>query len=96
MFTSRWVFSMILAASATLIVAALCTPASTTNSYVLAILSNESSQQPETTFIIFLNVCCLSPGLILSGEYPKKKSSLNFKPDSLSKTGTQSSSVQPG
>jgi hypothetical protein len=39
MFTSRWVFSMILAASATLMLLARCTPALTTSSYTLAMIS---------------------------------------------------------
>ena len=42
------------------------------------------------------NLCSLSPGLILSGLYPAKKSVLNFSPDLLSKIGTQNSSVAPG
>ena len=35
-------------------------------------------------------------GFILSGEYPQKKSSLNFIPDSSSNMGTHTSSVAPG
>ena len=38
----------------------------------------------------------LSPGLIRSGEYPAKKSTLKVRPDARSRTGTQSSSVAPG
>ena len=51
---------------------------------------------PEVTFFIVVSVFTLSPGFILSGLYPQKKSSLNLSPLYLSKTGTQSSSVQPG
>ena len=58
----------------------------------LAILGVE----PEVTFLIVVSVFNLSPGLILSGEYPQKKSTLNFNPENFSKTGTQSSSVHPG
>ena len=38
----------------------------------------------------------LSPGLIRSGEYPAKKSTLKVRPETRSRTGTQSSSVAPG
>jgi len=38
-----------------------------------------SGVEPDVTFNIFSTVCSLSPGLILSGEYPAKKSTLNFK-----------------
>jgi hypothetical protein len=65
---SRCEFSITLAASATLIDSALCTPASTTNSYTLAIISRDSSSIPDTTLTIVSSLCTLSPGLILSGE----------------------------
>ena len=51
---------------------------------------------PLVTFFIVVTRCCLSPGLIRSGEYPAKKSILNFNPLSLSTIGMQASSVQPG
>ncbi len=51
---------------------------------------------PETILIIFSSLCTLSPGLILSGEYPILKSTPHFSPDSLSRIGTQISSVTPG
>lgn len=38
----------------------------------------------------------LSPGFILSGEYPTLKSIPHFKPDSFSNIGIQISSVTPG
>ena len=66
--TSRCVFSMILAASATLILEALCTPGSTMILYVSAIISDDSSSHPETTFRILVIVCSLSPGFMRSGE----------------------------
>ena len=78
--TSLWVFSIIFAASATLIEEALWTPAATTNSYVFAISSADSASHPEETFIILDKVCSLSPGLILSGEYPTLKSWLKTRP----------------
>jgi len=65
-------------------------------SYTFAISSADSASQPEVIFTIFGSVCCLSPGLILSGEKPTLKSFLNLIPTFLSKIGTQSSSVQPG
>ena len=37
-----------------------------------------SGVEPETIFLILVNVCSLSPGLIRSGLYPQKKSTLNF------------------
>ena len=42
---------------------------------------------PDTIFIILLNLFFLSPGLILSGLYPQKKSELSFKLDILSIIG---------
>ena len=58
--------------------------------------SEDSGVSPEETFTIVARVCTLSPGLILSGEYPTLKSSFHFKPETSSNTGIQSSSVQPG
>ena len=51
---------------------------------------------PEVTLIIFEKDLSLSPGLILSGEYPTKKSVFNFKLLPFSKKGIQISSVTPG
>jgi hypothetical protein len=68
MLRSRCVFSMTFAASATLIDVARCTPAVTTEPYTRATRSSVSSFWPETTFMIFSNVCSLSPGLMRSGE----------------------------
>ena len=50
----------------------------------------------DVTFLIFSTVCNLSPGLILSGLYPAKKSTFIFRPLIFSTTGIQSSSVTPG
>ena len=93
---SRCEFSITLAASATLILSALCTPASTTSSYVAEIASNDSASIPETILVIVSNRWILSPGLIRSGEYPILKSFPHFKPDSISRIGTHISSVTPG
>jgi len=93
---SRWVFSIIFAASATFMLLARCTPALITISYTLAIFSADSASHPEVTFLIEVSVFTLSPGLILSGEKPTLKSSTNFNPEYFSNTGTQSSSVAPG
>ena len=43
-----------------------------------------------------MSVFTLSPGLILSGLYPQKKSKLNFSPLIDSSIGTHTSSVKPG
>jgi hypothetical protein len=94
--TSRCVFSIIFAASATLIDDASWTPGSTIILYTSAISLDDSASHPETTFKILVIVCSLSPGFMRSGEYPTLKSVLNFKPETYSKTGIQSSSVQPG
>ncbi len=68
MFRSRCVFSMTLAASATLMLDARCTPAVTTIEYVSATRSSVSGVSPETTFTMRVSVCSLSPGLMRSGE----------------------------
>ena len=93
---SRCEFSITLAASATLMVGAKCVPAVITLLYKASTFLPISGVEPAVTFNIFSTVCSLSPGLIRSGEYPAKKSSLNFNPDNFSKTGTHSSSVTPG
>ena len=49
-----------------------------------------------TTFTTFSRVFFLSPGFILSGLYPQKKSLFSFNLETLSIIGTQISSVQPG
>ena len=67
-----------------------------TNSYTFAIISKDSSSIPDTTLIASLSLCSLSPGLILSGEYPTLKSIPHLKPDSSSRIGTHISSVTPG
>ena len=89
-------FSITLAASATLIVGAKCVPAVIILLYNASTFSPISGVEPEVTFKIFSTVCSLSPGLIRSGEYPAKKSTLNFNPDTRSSTGIHSSSVAPG
>src|SRR5579863_7225407 len=64
--------------------------------YKSLITSASWGVDPDVTLVIDVKVWILSPGLILSGEYPTKKSRLYIKPEALSNTGTQSSSVQPG
>ncbi|MNR01999.1 hypothetical protein D3C85_1178360 [compost metagenome] len=70
MFRSRCVFSITLAASATLMLDARCTPASTTPSYRAATWSRVASSSPETTLRMLCRVWSLSPGLMRSGEKP--------------------------
>ena len=79
-----------------MILGAKCVPAVITLLYNSSTLCPISGVEPEVTFNIFSTVCSLSPGLIRSGEYPAKKSTLNFKPEVFSKTGMHSSSVAPG
>ena len=93
---SRCEFSITFAASATLMVGAKCVPAVITDLYKSFTFIPISGVEPAVTFNIFSTVCSLSPGLIRSGEYPAKKSTLNFNPLIFSKTGTHSSSVTPG
>ena len=62
----------------------------------LSIKSEIFGVEPDVIFLIFEIVCFLSPGLILSGLYPQKKSRLNFKFEKFSNIGTHASSVQPG
>ena len=71
-------------------------PASIIEPYNSSIILATSLFDPLVILIIFFKVLSLSPGLILSGLYPQKKSSLYSNPDIFSKTGTQSSSVHPG
>ena len=56
----------------------------------------DSLFDPDVTLIIFSIVFILSPGLILSGEYPTKKSLLTQRELYFSRIGIQNSSVQPG
>ena len=95
-FISLWEFSITLAASATFILSALCTPASITNSYTFATVSKVSSSIPDTTLTIVSNLWSLSPGFILSGEYPTLKSTPHFIPEASSSIGIHISSVTPG
>ena len=87
---------MILEASATFMDGALCVPFTKTELYTSSITSAILGVEPEVTFLIFSTVCSLSPGLMRSGEYPAKKSSLYFKPETCSTIGKHSSSVTPG
>jgi len=64
--------------------------------YTLSIISNASSSDHETTFKIFVTVCSLSHGFILSGEYHNLKSSHNFNHEIFSIIGKQISSVTHG
>ena len=81
---SRWEFSITFAASATLILGAKWVPAVIIDLYNSSICLAELVLDPDVTFNIFSTVCFLSPGLILSGEYPTKKSVLNFKSEFFS------------
>ena len=67
-FTSRWVFSITLEASATSILDAKCVPAVIISLYKSSTCLAISGVDPEVTLSIFVTVCSLSPGLILSGE----------------------------
>ena len=96
MLISRCEFSITLAASATFIDGAKCVPAVITDLYNSLTFTPISGVEPAVILRILSTVCSLSPGFILSGEYPAKKSILNFKPLIFSKTGTHSSSVNPG
>ena len=64
---SLWVFSMTFAASAVFIEGALYIPASIMDPYRFASASSVSGVDPETTLVIFVMVCFLSPGLMRSG-----------------------------
>ena len=95
-FISLCAFSIALDASATFKLGAIWVPAVIILAYNELTICAISGVEPEVTFLILVNVFTLSPGFILSGEYPQKKSILYFKPLNFSRTGTQSSSVQPG
>ena len=67
MLTSRWVFSITLAASATLMLGALWVPASMMRRYSASTKSATSGVEPEVTLRMVVKRRCLSPGLIRSG-----------------------------
>ena len=67
-----------------------------TEEYSLSIKTEDSLFDPDVTLTILSIVFILSPGLILSGEYPIKKSLLTLRELFFSRTGIQNSSVQPG
>ena len=95
MFKSRCEFSITLAASATLIELALCTPAVTTEAYTAATISNVLVL-PRYNLMNRRKTALYPFGLIRSGENPTVKPSPQRSPDSRSKIGTQISSVTPG
>ena len=68
MLRSRCVFSITLAASATRMLDARCTPAVTMLLYIRSTSSSVSGVSPETTLMIFVSVRSLSPGLMRSGR----------------------------
>jgi hypothetical protein len=96
MLRSRCVFSMTLAASATLMLQALCVPAVMIEAHSRSTKSAISGVEPEVTLRMPGRRCCLSPGLMRSGLYPTKKSRLKSRPETFARIGTQASSVQPG
>jgi hypothetical protein len=67
MFTSRWVFSMTLAASATRMLEALCVPAVMICRYSASTRSAASGVEPLVTLLMVSMRCSLSPGLTRSG-----------------------------
>ncbi len=79
-----------------MIVGARCVPAVIILAYSSSTFLPISGVEPAVTLSIFVTVCSLSPGLILSGEYPQKKSWLNLRLENFSSIGTHSSSVAPG
>ena len=58
------------ASSTSFMVGAKCVPAIITDLYKSSTSFPISGVEPEVTFNIFSTVCSLSPGFILSGEYP--------------------------
>ena len=70
-FKSLWVFSMTFAASAILILSTLYMPAFIIDEYNFETFESAFLFDPETTLTISVNFLFLSPGLILSGEYPR-------------------------
>jgi hypothetical protein len=71
MFTSLCAFSIALLASATFILEALYVPATIIDLYNLSTISAISGVDQDVTLTIFVKVFILSPGFILSGEYPQ-------------------------
>lgn len=69
---SRCEFSITFVASATLIVELNEFLAVITDLYNSSTFTPISGVEPDVTFNIFSTVCSLSPGFILSGEYPAK------------------------
>ena len=67
MLTSRWVFSITLAASATLMELALCVPAVMMEAYSASTNEATSGVEPEVTLRMVVSRCSLSPGLMRSG-----------------------------
>ncbi len=96
MLRSRCVFSMTLAASATLMLGAWWMPACTTAPYAAATRARDSGVSPETTLVMLSRRCSRSPGLMRSGEYPRLKSTPASRPEPASRMGPQTSSVAPG
>ena len=67
MLTSRCVFSITLAASATRMLDALWVPAVMICAYSASTKSATSGVEPEVIFLMVVSRCCLSPGLMRSG-----------------------------
>ena len=80
MLRSRWVFSITLAASATLMLGARWIPAWMMRPYASATRSSVAASCPETTFVMRGRVCSRSPGLMRSGEYASWKSTPARRP----------------
>ena len=57
---------------------------------------NEASLIPDTIFGVLTSVHVVLPGSILSGLYPRKKSSPAVRPEPSSRIGHTISSVVPG
>ena len=68
MFTSRWLFSTALAASATLMLGAIKVPFSKMELYKSSMRFATSGVEPDVILRIFVSVFTLSPGLMRSGE----------------------------
>jgi hypothetical protein len=87
---------MTLAASATRMLLAKWVPALIMDWYKELMKSAISGVEPEVTFKISSTRCSLSPGLMRSGLYPAKKSTLKVRFEMPSRIGMQTSSVAPG
>ena len=74
----------------------LYVPALIIDPYNRSIHSAAFSFEPLVILTILVKVFFLSPGLILSGLYPQKKSSFSFKSEDFDKRGIQTSWVAPG